>query len=97
MDVVKISGLPTGAAGNHGTGWHRLARRRPKMFGVPLSREWNPEVTFLCSRWDGYKRSYASDAGWERDGNCYTRGMGTAVVELYMEREFQTTWHGNGK
>ena len=39
---------------------------------------------------------YESDAGWERDGNCYIRGMGTAVVGFYMERELQTTWHGNG-
>ena len=24
------------------------------------------------------------------------RGMGTAVIGFYMERELQTTWHGNG-
>ena len=45
----------------------------------------------------GINGSYASDGGWERDGNCHMRGMGTGVVRLHMEREFQTTWHEDGK
>ena len=56
-----------------------------------------PRSLFSAPVGTGINGSYASDAGWERDGKCYIRGMGTAVVGFYMERELQTTWHGNGK
>ena len=92
----NISGLFTGAAGDRGTGWDRLARRRRENFGLPLSREWDPEVTFLCSRWDGYKRVI-----------CVRRGMGIATCaewerEWELERELEREWellrarNGNG-
>ena len=56
-----------------------------------------PRSLFSAPVGTGINGSYASDAGWERDVNCYICWMGTAVVGFNIERELQTTWHGNGK
>ena len=93
---VYFSGLYTGGAGNRGTGWDHLARRRQKTLGSHCRGNGIPRSLFSAPVGTGINGSYASDAGWKRDGNWYMRGMGTAVVGFYMERELQT-WHGNGK
>ena len=50
-----------------------------------------PRSLFSAPVGMGINESYASDEGWEWNGNCHMRGMGTGVVGFYMEREFQTT------
>ena len=81
--TVARDGTVSPAAGGNYFGSHCRGNRIPRsVFSAPVGT--------------GINGSYASDAGWERDGKCYMRGTGTTVVGFYMERELQTTWHGNG-
>ena len=76
--TVARDGTVSPAAGGIYFGSHCRGNGIPRsLFSAPVGR--------------GINGSYKSDGRWERDGNCYMRGMGTGVVGFYMEREFQTT------
>ena len=100
-------GLYTGTAGIRGTAWDRLARRRRIFFFIPLSREWDSEVTFHNSRWDGYKQVicvlHAMGMGREllntRDGNGSRWGLFGMEISNNVAWEWEmmgSTWNGNG-
>ena len=49
------------------------------VFGSHCRGNGIPRSLFSVPVGTGKNGSYASDAGWERDGNCYMRGMGTGT------------------
>ena len=71
-------------------GWDHVARRRWKLFWLPLSREWDPEVTFLSSPRDGNKRVHMRPT-W--DGN----GTGIATCAGWEWELLGSIWNGNLK
>ena len=51
-----------------------------------------PRSLFSAPVGTGINGSYASDAGWERNGNCYMRGMGMGNDGVYTEWEREREW-----